>query len=58
MNRFYTVLAIVVAALIGCSVAGASIRTREPPTAATVAKAEPIEVITLTISLFLLVDYN
>ena len=58
MNRFYTVLAIVVAALIGCSVAGASIPTREPPTAAPVAKAEPREVITLTISLFLLVDYN
>jgi len=58
-------LAFVVLALIGCSVAGADIPTQEPPTAtqepppATQEATEaPRELITLTISLFLLVDDN
>ena len=64
MNRFYSVFAFVAIALIGCSVAGAVIPTREPPTAASdsletpEATELPREVITLTISLFLLVDDN
>ena len=62
MNRFYSVFAFVAIALIGCSVAGAAIPTREPPTAAPEiletpeATELPRAVITLTISLFLLVD--
>ena len=62
MNRFYSVLALVAIALIGCSVSGAANPAREPPTTALEAIEEPVgeprEVITLTISLFLLVDDN
>jgi hypothetical protein len=64
MNRFYSVFAFVAIALIGCSVAWAAIPTREPPTAAPEiletpeATELPREVITMTTSLFLLVDDN
>jgi hypothetical protein len=51
-------LAFVVLALIGCSVAGADIPTQEPPPATQEATEAPRELITLTISLFLLVDDN
>ena len=64
MNRFYSVFAFVAIALIDWSVAGAAIPTREPPTAAPEILETPEDtelpraVITLTISLFLLVDDN
>ena len=58
MNRLYTILVLGVAALIGCTVAGDSVPTQEPPTATPEAVEVPREVITLTISLFLLVDDN
>ena len=56
MNRLYTLLAFGLAALIGCSVAGDSIPSQEPPTIVPEATKEPREVISLSISLFLLVD--
>ena len=61
MNRLYIVLMIGAAALAGCSVAGDSnptllSPTRESPTSVPVATDVPREVISLSISLFLLVD--
>ena len=56
MNRFYILLLIGVAVFVGCSVAGDSIPTLVSPTSAPAAIDVPREVITLSISLFLLVD--
>ena len=60
MNRFYSVFAFVAIALIGCSVAGAAIPTREPPTAAPeiLETPEATELPREVITLFLLVDDN
>ena len=56
MNRLYIVLLISVAVLIGCSVAGDASPTLESPTGAPETIDVPREVISLSISLFLLVD--
>ena len=55
-DSLYVVLLIGVAALAGCSVAGDAIPTLESPTSAPGAIPVPREVISLSISLFLLVD--
>ena len=56
MNKLYIVLFIGVAVLAGCSVAGDSVPTQVLPTSAPAAMDVPREVISLSISLFLLVD--
>ena len=56
MNRFYTAFLIGMAVLAGCSVAGDSVPTLVSPTSAPGAIEVPREVISLSISLFLLVD--
>ncbi|MCH8281900.1 MAG: hypothetical protein IIC96_14610 [Chloroflexi bacterium] len=56
MNRLYIVLLFGVALLAGCSVAGDPIPTLVPPTSAPVSIEVPREVISLSISLYLLVD--
>ena len=56
MNRLYIVLLFGVALLAGCSVAGDPIPTLVPPTSAPGSIEVPREVISLSISLYLLVD--
>ena len=56
MNRFYIALLIGVTALAGCSVAGDHVSRLRSPTSAPEAVGVPREVISLSISLFLLVD--
>ncbi len=56
MNRLYFVLLISAAVSVGCSAAGDSGPTLESPSSAPGAIAVPREVISLSISLFLLVD--
>ena len=56
MNRLHIVSLIGVAVLVGCSVAGDSSPTLVSPTSAPVAVHVPREVISLSISLYLLVD--
>ena len=56
MNSFYIVLLIGVTVLAGCSVAGGSVPAQLSPTSAPAGIDVPREVISLSISLFLLVD--
>ncbi len=56
MNRLYIASLIGVAVLAGCSVAGDSIPTPASPTNAPATREAPREIISLSISLFLLVD--
>ncbi len=56
MNRLYFVLFVGVAVSVGCAAAGDSIPPPAAPTSAPVTLHVPREVISLTISLFLLVD--